>query len=249
MNTGKCSWLHEILAKLPFINYPFDISELPLNAIYFFYEKGEICKAHKKKERIVRIGTARQNNFRSRISEHYLLNEKKVVFDENKPKPSDRSIFRKNIGRAILNQKGDNYLTIWNIDFTNLENRNKFSHLRKINKEQEIECEITKIIRSNFYFRFFIYENEYKRIGPQALENRLIGSVSNCQLCKPSLEWLGQFSPIPDIKISGLWQTQHLWSDEINNTDKKEIIESVNKQLYKDNSEELSLLNFFEKQE
>ena len=30
----------------------------------------------------------------------------------------DRSIFRKNIGRAILNKNNDSFLEIWNLDFT-----------------------------------------------------------------------------------------------------------------------------------
>jgi len=34
-------------------------------------------------------------------------------FDRNDPKPSDRSIFRKNIGRALLNKSKDPYLKIW----------------------------------------------------------------------------------------------------------------------------------------
>jgi len=227
LNSGKCSWLHEILAKLPIFKYPFDSRKLPLNAIYFFYEEGEICKNHYKEQRIVRIGTAKQNNFVSRISEHYLFNEKKMGFDKNKPKPSDRSIFRKNIGRTLLNRDGDNYLPIWDIDFTNLENRKECGLIRNTNKEQEIEREITKIIRNNFYFRFLVYENESQRIGTHGIENRLIGTVSKCEICKPSLNWLGNTSPIHDIKTSGLWQTQHLWSDEINESDMRDISKSV----------------------
>ena len=55
--------------------------------------------------------------FRGRISEHYLLNESKMNFDASQMPPHDRSIFRKNIGRAVLNMAGDEYLLVWNIDF------------------------------------------------------------------------------------------------------------------------------------
>ena len=35
------------------------------------------------------------------------------------PKPSDRSIFRKNIGRALLNKQRDSdYLGVWDTDYT-----------------------------------------------------------------------------------------------------------------------------------
>jgi hypothetical protein len=38
------------------------------------------------------------------------------------PKPSDRSIFRKNIGGTVLNKENDYYHKIWDIDFTTKEN-------------------------------------------------------------------------------------------------------------------------------
>jgi len=38
-------------------------------------------------------------------------------FDRNKPKPSNRSISRENIRRALLNRDEDDYLKIWNMDF------------------------------------------------------------------------------------------------------------------------------------
>jgi hypothetical protein len=41
-----------------------------------------------------------------RISGHFLLNESKMNFTQTNPKPLDRSIFRKNIGRALLNKQG-----------------------------------------------------------------------------------------------------------------------------------------------
>jgi hypothetical protein len=67
---------------------------------------------------VVRIGTHRDGNFRSRIGEHFLLNESKMNFTAENPAPHERSIFRKNIGRALLNRAGDDYLKTWEIDFT-----------------------------------------------------------------------------------------------------------------------------------
>jgi hypothetical protein len=59
------------------------------------------------------MGTHKENNFKSRISEHFLLNESKMKFAQMNSKPSDRSIFRKNIGRALLNKQGDiDYLKV-----------------------------------------------------------------------------------------------------------------------------------------
>ena len=116
-----CKWLHEQLELLPVFKYPFDLKLLPKNGVYFFYEEGENSDHGDgiSRPRIVRIGTHKENNFRSRISEHFLLNESKMKFTQINPKPSDRSIFRKNIGRALLSKQKDfDYLKIWEIDFT-----------------------------------------------------------------------------------------------------------------------------------
>ena len=206
----ECKWIHEILEELPLIKYPFRLELLPLNGVYFFYEEGEIWGHGGEKLRIVRIGTHKGKNFRKRIAEHFLINEKKMIFDRNNPKPSDRSIFRKNIGRALLNKNKDHYLEIWEIDFLPRANRDKYSGLRDIEKEKSIEKQITEILRNNFFFRFVIIENEDERIGSKGLESKLIGTVSRCTMCKPSMNWLGNYSLKKQIRTSGLWLIQHL---------------------------------------
>jgi len=215
----KCKWLHETLEELPLIKYPFKLESLPYNGIYFLYEEGETWGHGGSKLRIVRIGAHRgDNNFRARISEHFLTDESRMNFDRNRPKPSDRSIFRKNIGRALLNRNGDPYLETWNIDFTQPKNRNKFGNLRDVEKEKSIEWQITEIIRSKFSFRFIIAEKDR-----QELERKLIGTVSRCAKCKPSQSWLGNYSPEKKIKESGLWNKQHLGADEITEEDMETI--------------------------
>jgi hypothetical protein len=78
-------------------------------------------------------------------------------------KPSDRSIFRKNIGMAILCKETDyDYLKIWKVDFTISKNRNDKGKLRNIERERDIESRITKLLRDNFHFKFFSFEGEGK---------------------------------------------------------------------------------------
>lgn len=225
----KCKWLHEVLEELPLIKYPFKLELLPLNGIYFFYEEKEIWGHGGSKLRIVRIGTHKGNNFRNRIEEHFLFNERKISLNKDKSKPSDRSIFRKNIGRALLNKTNDPYLKIWEIDFLPRNNRNKFGNLRDIEKEKLLEKQITEILRSAFYFRFIIVEKEDERIGNKGLESTLIGTISRCSKCKPSANWLGSYSPKRKIRTSGLWLTQHLNAGEITNKDMVFINELVYK--------------------
>jgi hypothetical protein len=222
-----CKWLHEQLEQLPLIKFPFKLEQLPENGIYFFYEQGEVWGHCGDKQRIVRIGTHRDGNFRSRIAEHYLLDESKMSFDKNKAKPSDRSIFRKNIGRALLNRKNDKYLPTWEIDFTIKKNREKFLHLRDIRKEIEIESEITATLRKNFSFRCFKLGSQTERMGKTGLESSLIGTISHCKLCKPSNKWLGNYSPKKQIKESGLWLVQHLKANGISERDKKIILDVI----------------------
>src|SRR6516164_3297131 len=153
-----CRWLHDLLEQLPRFKYPFDPKRLPKNAIYFFYEKGESWGHGGDRPRIVRIGTHREGNFRSRIAEHFLLNEARMNFDVAKPPPHDRSIFRKHIGRALLIKDRDPYLSVFNIDFTTKRVLNTHGHQRDIDKERQIEADITRILRENFSFRFIALE-------------------------------------------------------------------------------------------
>jgi hypothetical protein len=224
-----CKWLHEKLEILPIIKYPFDLQTLPNNGVYFFYEEGENT-SHTSDlivPRIVRIGTHREDNFRSRISEHFLLKDSKMNFNNETPKPSDRSIFRKNIGRALLNKQNDDYLTVWNIDFTTSDNKRRFSHLRNISKEKETETQITNIIRKYFWFRFVHIDGQEQRMGKVGIESRLIGTVTRCEKCKPSQNWLGTFSPVSKINSGKLWLYQHLNSNELTDTDKISLTKSI----------------------
>ena len=224
-----CRWLHEQLERLSLTKYPFSPSQLPRNGIYFFYERGETWGHDGNKPRIIRIGTHKSNNFRSRIKEHFLLDNKGMNFDPMKPAPKDRSVFRKNIGRALLRKRNSNYLRMWNIDFTPRRNRERYGHLRDIEHEKEIERDITRILRNRFTFRFIIVENETRRIGSRGLESRLIGTVSRCPLCKPTNNWLGDFSPKVKIRKSGLWQIQHLNSRAITEDEKGIIKDAIAK--------------------
>lgn len=218
-----CKWLHEQLECLPAIRHPFTLEEIPENGIYFFYEEGEIWGHGGCHLRIVRIGTHRGSSLRSRIKEHY---EPDMNFDKNRPKPSDRSIFRKNIGRALLNKTNHPYLKIWEIDFTLRENREGFENSRDIDIEKEVESKITEILKEKFSFRFIIIDDKNVR---KRLERALIATVAKCRRCRPSSIWLGNYSPDQRIKESGLWQTQHINHSEINEQDKQEIVNAIKK--------------------
>lgn len=217
--SNTCQSLHEYVSALPRIAYPFEVTTLPRNGIYFFFENGEQWGHGGSRQRIVRVGTHRDGNFRSRISEHYLLDNRKMNFDATRPAPHDRSVFRKNLGRALLNRSKDPYLQIWEICFTHRTNRERYGHMRDVEKEKTIETQISMMLRENFAFCYIEIENQAERMGLGGLEARFIGTVSNCMSCRPSRTWLGSYSPKQKIRDSGLWLVQHLNSTPLSEID------------------------------
>jgi uncharacterized protein len=133
-----CEALHGLVNALPRRRFPFDVAEIPLNGVYILFEEGEAAHGG---ERIVRIGTHRgDNQLRGRLREHFLV--------ENK----DRSIFRKNVGRALLNRAGDPYLEAWEKDLLSRAGRAKWGHVLDAAHQAEVERRVSEHIRSRLSF-------------------------------------------------------------------------------------------------
>ena len=98
-----CSGLHAIVRPMPRWKFTQAENGRIANGVYFVFEVGE--QGHDG-ERIVRIGShTGEGNLQARLREHATANK-------------DRSIFRKNLGRAILAQRSDPLLAQWEIDLT-----------------------------------------------------------------------------------------------------------------------------------
>ena len=202
----KCNKLHHWFNSMKKHNFPFNEKDIPLNGIYVLFEKGE--SAHGI-NRIVRIGThTGKDQLRSRLKQHFI--------NENK----DRSIFRKNIGRTILNKNKDSFLEKWELDLTPKEAREKYSELIDFNKQKQVEKEVTKYIQDNFSFVVFQIDDKNKRL---ALESKIISTISLCNQCKPSKNWLGLFSPKQKICESGLWNVNELYKEALDDEDMEEL--------------------------
>ena len=218
-----CRRLHDLVQKRPETRWPFDSDLLPRDGVYFFYEAGETCGHGGGHPRIVRVGTHREGNFRSRVADHYVVDERKMAFRRNQPAPKDRSVFRKNIGRALLRREGDPYDAIWKIDFTTPASREKDGCRRDLEKEKQIECQVTRILRERFSFRWIELAGQERRMGRLGLEAKLIGTLARCGECCVSPNWLGRFSPKPKIVQSGLWLEQHLQAPELTENEMTEV--------------------------
>ena len=204
-----CQRIHEILGPAPFLRYPFSMETLPSEAIYFMYQDGETWGHGGNRPRIVQIGTQRDGNFAARLAEHFVLNERKMDFDGESPAPKDRSILRKTIGRALLARASDPYFEMWNRDCTTKAERDRYGMNRDILKEQQLEREITVLLREHFFVRYLPVSAEEERMGQGSITRRLIATIAQCGCCHASPLWLGRYSPSETIRHCYLWQVQH----------------------------------------
>ena len=215
-----CCELHQLLDRLPMVHYPTNRYSMPNSGIYFFYEKGELWGHGKSKLRIVRVGTHYKTNFASKMNDHYV---EKIKIFKNKAAPKDRSIFRKNLGRAIIINENIDYLNTWNVSFASKINQNIHSSIRNVSLEKRIEEQIGDMLKRNFSFRFIIHDDKKLERDYMGLESKLIGTLAQCKECTPSKHWLGNHSPIKSIRESGLWQSQYITHHTLTSLDIKRL--------------------------
>jgi hypothetical protein len=197
--SNECASIHKLTNELERHYFPFEETSIPLNGIYVLFQKGE--DGHLM-ERIVRVGThTGENQLRSRLKQHFL----------NKNK--DRSIFRKNIGRALLSLNYDPFLKFWELDLTARKAKDKYSALIDFDYQKNIENQVSHYIQNNFSFVAFEINSKKSRLD---IESKLISTVSRCDECKPSNGWLGNSSPKEKIVKSGLWLVNQLYKTPFN---------------------------------
>jgi hypothetical protein len=190
----ECERIHKLVNDLKRYDFPFDEAQIPVNGIYVLFEKGET--GHKQ-DRIVRIGShTGDNQLCNRLKQHFI--------NQNK----DRSIFRKNIGRALLNQNNDPFLECWDLDLTTRKAKERYSGSVDFEYQQMIEDRVSRFIQDNFSFCVFELRNREERLG---IESNLISTVSLCLECGSSEGWLGNVSTKRKIRESGLWLVNELY--------------------------------------
>jgi hypothetical protein len=207
-----CAWLHTSFNRLERFRFPFDPTSIPTDGIYILFEQGE--RAHGG-DRIVRVGTHTGNSqLRSRLEQHFLV--------ENK----DRSIFRKNIGRALLAKAKDPCAADWERDLTTRIAKDKYPLLVRSERIRQIEGEVSRYIQTNISFAVFEVREKTDRLR---FESRIISTVSLCPRCKPSPEstWLGLASPKEKIRKSGLWLVNELFGEPLSAEDHSQLKEML----------------------
>jgi len=208
---SKCEEIHDLFNKMERYSFPFS-KGVPKNGVYILFEKGE--KAHNG-DRIVRVGThTGEGQLNSRLRQHFEVKNK------------DRSIFRKNIGRAFLRMKNDPFLAQWEWDMTTKAAKEKYKDLLDENKKHKLEGKVSEYIQSKLSFTVFEVNSKEERLY---LESKIISTVSLCNDCQPSKSWLGLSSPKEKIQKSGLWLVNELYKDVLTDFDMKRLYELCRK--------------------
>lgn len=187
--TVHCVRLHQLLTVLPQYTWA-EIDSIPFrNGIYLVFEDGE---TYHGMPRIVRVGThTAPDRLRQRLKDHFVR--------EN----HNGSIFRKNIGKALLNQSGDPYLATWSLDTS----RSPYKGMENLEREKEVEQAVSQYLRTHMGFSVFEVEAQKQRLQ---LEEGIIASLHQADDFSASSSWLGQFSPEEEIRGSGMWLKQGL---------------------------------------
>lgn len=192
--------LHGLFNEQKRFSFPFKESEyeIPQNGIYIIFEKSE---KFGDLDRVVRVGThTGEEQLLSRLNQHFVK--------ENK----NRSIFRKNIGRCLLNKGKNPYLPLWELDITSKTEKEKNLKSLDLDFEKQIEKKISDYIQNNLSFCVFKVDAKEQRLF---WESKIVSTLAKSNELKPSKNWLGNFSTKDKIRASGLWQVNELYNEEL----------------------------------
>jgi len=200
-----CKQVHLLFSSKQAVQFPFNPAKFPENGIYVLFENGE--EAHGTK-RIVRVGTHTGNgHLRLRLRQHFMQDSK------------DRSGFRKMIGSAILRRENDPFLAQWELDLTTKEAKENASSV-DFKRLAEVEKMVTEYMQKYFQLSVIEVKEKEDRVD---LESKIISTISRCEECKPSVNWLGLHSPREKIRESGLWLTNELYKMQLAESDIKKL--------------------------
>jgi len=111
----------------------------------------------------------------------------------------------------------------WNWDLTTRKARERYLPLLDEEKQRQVEKAVTEYIQQNFAFVVFGVDNKEERLE---WEQKIISTVSWCEECRPSPNWLGMSSPKQKIQKSGLWLVNGLYKEQVSK-EELEILERI----------------------
>lgn len=203
---GNCDHLHDLFSHLKRYSWS-EIDQIPFNdGIYIVFERGEVYKGW---DRITRIGThVADGNLKQRLRNHFMV--------ENK----DASVFRKNIGQALLNKVHDPYLKAWGLDTSKPKVQADNASLIDTRKQASIECQVTEFLRAQITFTCIPVTQSDDRLR---YEEAIISTLAHASGFHSSQNWLGRHNPKEPIIRSGLWNYLGLDAPQMSGTEMAEI--------------------------
>ena len=186
----RCARIHAALAALPSFREP--SRYLPSDGLYFFYESGEE-NAHDRGPRVVRVG----NHPRSTGGLH---NRLRNHFSGSK----NASVFRKFLGGALMRSDDSGHPCLqpgpgqghW-----------EKQDARTCDQCRSVEARVDRLLREHFRFRCVAISDMTER---NRMEEGLVTSLAACPLCRASPHWLGIHAYNPNVKESGLWNSDYV---------------------------------------
>lgn len=221
-DTELCIKLHDLFNNMPRYSYNM-INQIPWdNGIYVMFEVGEKYNGF---DRIVRIGTHTSNGrLKQRLRDHFLK--------ENK----EGSIFRKNIGKAILNKNDHPYLEVWSSNSRDKNAmRKKYGNQFDEEFQARIENQVSRYMQTNITFTCFSVLDSDKRLR---YEEGIIATLNEAEDFHPSKNWRGNFSPVREIRESGLWLVQGLEGKGLSQAEFEAVLVSIDQSKSRKTNEE-----------
>jgi len=190
---SMCVRLHRLFNDMP--RYTRDtIGDIGFDSgVYIVFEDGE---RYNGMDRVVRVGTHRSDGrLRRRLEDHFNRKNK------------DGSIFRKNIGKAILNKNCNPYLDVWSLNTSKPEIIANLGNRYNPALQKKVEERVTEYMCEHFSFVCFPVETKTERLR---LEEGIISTLNRAVDFTASTEWRGRYSPEHEIVNSGMWLKQGL---------------------------------------
>ncbi len=116
----------------------------------------------------------------------------------------------------MLNRRQDPFLAWWDKDLTTRKAKQKYATQIDFEKQLQVEREVAEYLHEHFSFVVFEVTDKEHRLE---LESKIISTVSWCEDCYSSEQWLGCFSPKEKIRRSGLWLVNELYKTPLAEAD------------------------------
>ena len=185
----------------------------PRRGLYFFFENGETRSGPDSQGRVVRVGThgliaGSKSALWGRLSQHR-GNARSGLGNHR------GSIFRLIVGIALAQRNGLPLPSSWGVGGSNSEAARRLGISRDAIKDDEADLE--KLVSQYIGRMPFLWLDVPDEPGPASrrgfLEQNAIALLSSFKtpaINRPSPDWLGRHSDRERVRLSGLWNNNHV---------------------------------------